>query len=367
MLEIQKYLHKGNTLEDLEKEFGVYHRIKNGKVVLSYDQIKSPMSEKICQECRGLILKEHTWEIVCAPFFKFHNYGEGLAAEIDWKTARVLEKIDGSNLNLYFCPFLKQWMFSTRGQVEAEGKCEVGKEYSEIAHIALKEMGIVWEDFTKLLNKNFTYMCELVSPYTQIYILYPNPTLYLLAVRDNISFNEIEAKPFGNKLGLPTPKEYPLNDIKSLVYLVNTWNGCEQEGVVVCDKYFNRIKIKNRDYVCKQGLIHSMSCSDRNVIQIVLNDTVDDIIPHCPELIKNKLLAYQERFAAVSKEINNYWNEIKHIENQKEFAMEAKKKKYSSILFNLKKGQVNSVDTFLRKNARLDYVISLCETEKDKI
>ncbi len=95
MLEVQKYLNRGNRLEDLEKEYGVYHRIKNGKVVLSYDQIKSPMGEKICQECRGLVLREHTWEIVCFPFKKFFNSGEGHAAEINWETARVLEKIDG--------------------------------------------------------------------------------------------------------------------------------------------------------------------------------------------------------------------------------------------------------------------------------
>ena len=365
MLEVQKYLHKGNTLEDLEKEYGIYNRIKNGKVILSYDQIKSPMGEKIVQECRGLILREHTWDIICYPFNKFFNVGEGHAAEIDWSSAKVLLKIDGSNLNLSYDFLLKEWFFSSRGMVEAEGNSESGKTYSEIAHIALKEMGIIWEDFTKLLNKNYTYMCELASPYTQVYIFYEKPALYLLGARDNLSLKELDPIPFSKKLGLPMPKTYPLMDIQALVYLVNTWNGCEQEGVVVVDKYFNRIKIKNRDYVCKQGLIHLMSCSDRNVIQIVLNDTVDDILPHCPDLIKEKILFYQNKFAAISKEINNYWNEIKHIDNQKDFALEAKKKKYSSILFNLKKGQVNSVDIFLRKNARLDYVISLCESEKE--
>jgi len=366
MLEIQKYLNKGNTLEDLEKEYGVSTRIKNGKVIFSYDQIKSPMSETICQECRGLILREHTWEVVCYAFKKFFNHGEGFAAEIDWASARVFLKIDGSNLNLAYDNVLNQWFFSTRSMVEADGKCEIGMEFSEVAHLALKEMGIVWENFVKLLNKNYTYMFELVSPYTRVYINYEKSQLYLLAVRDNISFKEMDPIPFGKKLDIQVPKTYALMDAKTLTYLVNTWNGSEQEGVVVCDKYFNRLKIKNRDYVCKQGLIHSMSASDRNVVQIVMNGTVDDIVPHCSDLLQKKLYAYQDKFAFIIKSIEKDWDEIKHIDNQKDYALIAKTKPWSGILFDLKKGKVSSVETYLRKNARVDYILKLCGLDKEK-
>lgn len=95
MLEIQKYLNKGNTLEDLNRDFHIETKVRNGKVSFNYSQALSPMGERICQECRGLILREDTWEILACPFFKFFNYSEELCAEIDWKSAKVLEKIDG--------------------------------------------------------------------------------------------------------------------------------------------------------------------------------------------------------------------------------------------------------------------------------
>jgi len=45
-------------------------------VHLSYNQIESPMGERVCQECRGLILDEaDSWRVVSCPFFKFFNYG----------------------------------------------------------------------------------------------------------------------------------------------------------------------------------------------------------------------------------------------------------------------------------------------------
>jgi tRNA splicing ligase len=55
----------------------------------------------VVQECRGLILDESAnWRIVAFPYTKFFNYGEEHAASIDWSTACVQEKLDGS---LMYC------------------------------------------------------------------------------------------------------------------------------------------------------------------------------------------------------------------------------------------------------------------------
>lgn len=274
--------------------------------------------------------------------------------------------VHNSMLELYNDNSVNNWLFATRKCPEAEGQTELGRTFSDIAHEALKVMGIDFVELQKKLNRNYTYMFEMVSPYTKVYIFYPKPKLILLGVRDNVSLKELDPKPIARELGFPVPREYPLTDIKSLIFLVNTWNGTEQEGVVVVDKYFNRIKIKNEDYVAGQGLVFSLACSNRNVIQLIMNGHEDDVLPQCGDLIKEKILRYKDIFISLVKSIEKDWDEIKHIDNQKEYALIAKTKPWSGILFDLKKGKVSSVETYLRKNARVDYILKLCGLDNEK-
>ena len=51
-------------------------------------------SDPIVCEARGIIIDLDEMDVVCRPFDKFFNVQEQYAAEIDWDTARVLEKID---------------------------------------------------------------------------------------------------------------------------------------------------------------------------------------------------------------------------------------------------------------------------------
>ena len=68
---------------------------EDGFVLLKYDLLYSDFNLPIVKECRGIILTD-AGRVVCCPFFKFFNYGESYADSIDWATARVQEKIDGS-------------------------------------------------------------------------------------------------------------------------------------------------------------------------------------------------------------------------------------------------------------------------------
>lgn len=64
-------------------------------------------SNPIVQEARGIIIDLENLDVVCWPFRKFGNYNESYADKIDWSTARVQEKIDGS--------IIKLWWDRTRG------------------------------------------------------------------------------------------------------------------------------------------------------------------------------------------------------------------------------------------------------------
>ena len=94
-------------------------------VMLKYNQVLSPMEDPVVQECRGLILDEaEGWRVVSRPYDKFFNYGEPLAAVIDWATARVYEKLDGSLMTLYF--YDGAWQVASSGMPDGGGTLHDG-------------------------------------------------------------------------------------------------------------------------------------------------------------------------------------------------------------------------------------------------
>ena len=115
MLEIQKFLQTALP-EELTVQLGI--KVKRHPKYpelyhFSYDQIESPKEHPIVHECRGLILNsQDNWKVVAYPFKRFANYGEGWAAPIDWSSARVQEKVDGSMIVLWY--YQGEWNCSTK-------------------------------------------------------------------------------------------------------------------------------------------------------------------------------------------------------------------------------------------------------------
>ncbi|MFZ4768649.1 MAG: RNA ligase [Ferruginibacter sp.] len=364
MLETQKYLKSGKSLEDLKNEFAIDYRISNGKVSLKYNQISSLMSEKICQECRGLILRLDTWEIVCFGFTKFFNYMEGNAAKIDWNSSKALLKLDGSNVNLYFDDHLDKWYFCTHAVPEADMPNQLGFTFSNIAYMTLKDMDINVDNFLSTLNKKYTYCFELCNKLSQVYIYYPDSKLYLIGVRDNISLQELDINEIATQIGLPVPEQYPLSSINDIVETVNSWDGKEKEGIVVIDKFFNRIKVKNINYVIKQSLVFSLPKSDRNIIKIILIEEDDDIFANCPTIIQEKIIYYKDKINDLIKETKQNYEVTKHIDNMKEYANVVTTMRWQAVLFMLKRNKVSSIEQYIKDNVNcnsfIDSIIQLC-------
>ena len=77
-------------------------------------------ADPIVQESRGIIINTETLTVACWPFRKFGNHNESYADKIDWSSARVLEKVDGSIIKLWFDTLDGIWQFSTNGTIRAE-------------------------------------------------------------------------------------------------------------------------------------------------------------------------------------------------------------------------------------------------------
>jgi hypothetical protein len=79
-----------------------HHAVVDGDLVsLKYNQIESPMHEPIVQECRGMVVTRADRHDPRAPVQQVLEPRRGTSGKIDWSTARVLEKLDGSLMTLY--------------------------------------------------------------------------------------------------------------------------------------------------------------------------------------------------------------------------------------------------------------------------
>jgi tRNA splicing ligase len=126
-LELVEYLRENGT-KKLEEQHRITiraHKTYENLISLTYNQLKSDLKNPIVRQCRGIILDtSDNFQVISFPYEKFFNYCEGGAAKIDWKTARVTEKVDGSLMILYF--YKDQWHISSSGTPDASGNVHIG-------------------------------------------------------------------------------------------------------------------------------------------------------------------------------------------------------------------------------------------------
>ena len=73
-------------------------------VSLKYILAVSDLSNPIVQECRGIIVRKDDngkYICVCRAMDKFFNWGESNAHSIEWDSAAIQEKIDGSLIKVW--------------------------------------------------------------------------------------------------------------------------------------------------------------------------------------------------------------------------------------------------------------------------
>jgi hypothetical protein len=319
MLLVQKYLET-HTFGDLVRDHGVYASFsKSGhKFSLNYDQIEAKEADPLAQECRGLVLstpdgsvfkKEIVFEgkivnredlpvgptvILAYPMKRFFNLGQGSAAEINWSDPKlsVLEKLDGTLCIVYWDQFTGKWCVATRSVPEADLLMDNGIfTFRTLFEKALEETtGYGFEGFKWFLAKECTYCFELTTRYNRIVVDYPNNGVTLLAIRNLVTLSEVDFDhPYFDGLPkkLPIVQAYALPTVEKTLEWVSSLNPMEHEGVVV-KVGENRIKVKNPAYVAYNKVRDALATSPRNMVELILTEKDDDVIPMLPEeIVKN--------------------------------------------------------------------------------
>ena len=283
-------------------------------VIFTYSQVESDFSNPVVQECRGIILREDGLVPVCVPFFKFFNAGEPNAHTVDWGTARVQEKIDGSIIKLWHDAGM--WHVSTNGTIDAakatleNSVCEYGS-YGELFEVARRRAGLNFG----ALDPECTYMFELVSPYNKAIVYYADIAIFHIGTRNNISLKE-----FDTNIGVAKPKTFPLNSLDDCMRAAANLP-FNEEGYVVVDANFHRVKVKSPEYVRVHRLGNNGVITVGRIIEIIRQNEQAEFLTYYPEYatlinqtrekINVVISDLQERIDAFSAQV---------FETQKDFA-----------------------------------------------
>ena len=118
-LHLLEFIQNNPNWEKLlsEKPYSLSIKRDGEYILFMYSQVDSDFSNPIVQECRGITFHEKTWKCVSMRFKKFFNVQEVNASHIDWSTASVQEKLDGSLISLWYH---NGWRISTNGTIDAK-------------------------------------------------------------------------------------------------------------------------------------------------------------------------------------------------------------------------------------------------------
>ena len=376
-LHIQKFIAENSNWEELlqakpycitvsrDAVFG--HNL----VMFKYSQIDSDFNNPIVRECRGLILDEKNFEVVCHPFDKFGNYGEPYCPNIDWKSCYVTEKLDGSLIKLVRIGDDILW--STNGTIDAykaplaEQIGCIAESFGDLAWWAavgtwLKAKGFpsticVDEDVVNswlksIIKPGFTYMFELTSPYNKVVVTWHKTELHFIGCRDNESGQEIFFGDHELAEVFDTPKIFPLRSVDECVAAASKLD-VNAEGYVVVDKDFNRVKIKSPTYVALHHMKNNGVLSYERGIEIVRGNELDEVTSYFPEF-KPHLEKIKEKYDFLVAQLETSWEgfnaSVTPLVSRKESAIWITKNfDIPGVGFALLDGKVKSVKEWIEK------------------
>ena len=366
MLNTVKYILQ-NGLDSLSNEFGI--KIKNypdeGIAILNYSMIDSPKYHPIVRECRSLIIEnKYPYNIVSRSFDRFYNYSECPDTnKFNFKDAVILDKIDGSLINVYY--FNGKWHISTKGTAFGEAETVTGIKYRDLV-LSVFDIDI-YKDILYPFNvdiKDLTFIFEVVSPHNRIVTPYKKTDLYLIGVRNKktgIEFVYDHLQLWAETLDVKVPEIFNFNDYNLLVDRFREVSAFTEGYVCVDYNNNHRLKIKNPAYVNIHHIRDNGTLSSNRIVGLVWDGEEEEYLAYFPE-DREFFAPYINAMEKLVVDIEDIYNKYKNIESQKEFALTIKDLSYKSLLFQLRAGRsIDDVLLNVSKNFKINILTTLLE------
>lgn len=308
--------------------------------LLSNDSSFPPVKTKddaIRRECRGIIFDSKGYT-VRRPYQKFFNVNEReetLVANIDWSQSHtVLHKLDGSMIAPFYVGDKLVWGTKMGDTDVAKPVQEFVEQHPEYIKFA-----------ERCFDSNLTPIFEWVSRKQRIVIDYPDDQLILVAIRGistGFYFPYNVMVDTAKKYNVPVVEAYEVQCVSDAYKFIESLTPQENmEGVVVRFEDGHMIKIKTEWYV----RIHKnkeLVSSEKNLVDLIGNNAVDDVLPFLPDVDRDRVKMYQEKFSVNFIEKANEIKQILYVlkvtnVSRKQFALDSAKWQpmFRAIIFKL--------------------------------
>jgi RNA ligase len=301
------------------------------------------VGSSVRRECRGLIFDDNG-VLISRPYNKFFNAGEKEETQLNrinlYEPHVVLEKLDGSMIR----------PIQTADEFRLATKAGI-TDISEQAEEFISGKTHYSTFINKCIQKGTTPIFEWCSRKNRIVIDYPEDQLILTGMRYNNTGKYVDYEVMVNYAtawNIPVVKAIEglsVQNIELFVKQIREWD--DGEGVVVRFSSGKMVKVKADDYVLRHRSKDSIS-QEKNVLQTILEDSVDDLVPLLAPNDVERLRSFEGAFWVGLEDVACDLAELFVTGNtkypdKKDFAVEFVQKilltKYAPIMYAMKAGK----------------------------
>lgn len=303
-----------------------------------------PVGSVVRRECRGLIFDTETGNLISRPYHKFFNAGEKDETQLHKINLNephvVLEKLDGSMIRPI--PTKEGFRLATKAGIT---------DVAMNAEVFIADKPHYREFILDMISGGMTPIFEWCSRKNRIVVDYPEDQLILTAVRGNETGGYVpyfEMKEVVEQEGIPVVKAIAglaVQNIELFVKQVREWD--DGEGVVIRFDSGHMVKVKADDYVLRHKSKDAIN-QEKNVLQTILEDSVDDLVPLLTPEDGERVRAFQTAFWASVDDVayemaNLFVSGNQMYPDKKDFAVEFVQKKilpiHAPIMYGMKGGK----------------------------
>jgi RNA ligase len=282
------------------------------------------LTHRMRRECRGLIF-DVNGKLISRPYHKFFNVGEKEETQLNkvnlYEPHVVLEKLDGSMIRPI--PTADGFRLATKAGVT---------DVSMNAEVFIADKLNYSLFIKKCIQKGTTPIFEWCSRKNRIVVDYPEDQLILTGIRYTNTGEYVVhdvMKRYAEAWGIPVVKAFALNKggkiddrIEDMVEHIRKWEGTE--GVVLRFDSGQMLKIKSEDYILRHRSKDAIN-QEKNVIQVLLDDATDDLIPLLTPEDADRIKRFQRAFHAsleeVASDLYDQYQSLNKKGTQKDFAL----------------------------------------------